>query len=40
MKKSRYTVTNVLGIAALVLVGYAVVASIPDFVRYVRISTM
>jgi hypothetical protein len=40
MKKSRYTVSNVLGIAALMLVGYAVVVSIPDLVRYVRISTM
>jgi hypothetical protein len=38
--KTMATLTNVVGLAALMMFGYVVLASIPDVKRYVRISTM
>jgi hypothetical protein len=38
--KALLTFTKVVGAAALLLMGYAFVASLPDMKRYVRISTM
>jgi hypothetical protein len=38
--KAMSTLTNVVGLAALMMVGYVLVVSIPDVKRYVRISTM
>lgn len=40
MDKALLTFTKVVGAAALLLMGYAFVASLPDMKRYVRISTM
>jgi hypothetical protein len=39
-KKSFSTLTNVIGIAGLVLAGYVLVISAPDLRRYLKISTM
>ncbi len=39
-KKSLSTLTNVIGIAGLVLAGYVLIISVPDFKRYIKISTM
>ena len=38
--KTLRGIRNVLGIAGLLLGGYIVARSVPDIVRYVRISTM
>jgi hypothetical protein len=38
--KTISTLTNVVGLAALVMFGYVLIVSIPDVKRYVRISTM
>jgi len=40
MQRTVATITNVFGIAALLLVGYVVVTSIPDVKRYIRMSMM
>ena len=40
MKKTINTVTNVVGVTALLLAGYAFLKSLPDLRRYIRISTM
>ena len=40
MKKTLLTVTNALGVAALLYAGYLVIQSIPEMPRYIRISTM
>ncbi|MGC1646239.1 MAG: hypothetical protein WA741_10460 [Candidatus Sulfotelmatobacter sp.] len=40
MKKPLLNVTNILATAGVLLMGYAVFASIPDIKRYIRISTM
>jgi hypothetical protein len=40
LKKSLSTLTNVIGIAGLILAGYVLIISAPDFKRYMKISTM
>ena len=39
-KKSLSTLTNVIGIAGLILAGYVMIISAPDVRRYIKISTM
>ena len=40
MKKIWLTMTDALGVAALLYAGYLVIQSIPKVRRYIRISTM
>jgi hypothetical protein len=40
MNKAISTIANVVGAATLLLVGYAIVASLPDLRHYIRLSTM
>ena len=40
MDKTLLTFTKIVGTAALIFVGYALVTSLPDLKRYVRITTM
>ncbi len=40
MKKTFVMARNVIGVAGLLLAGYVLITSLPDFRRYVRISTM
>jgi exosortase/archaeosortase len=40
MSKAVATLANLTGVAALMVVGYAIIRSIPDIKRYIRISTM
>lgn len=40
MKKAFVTARNIVGVAALLLVGYVFLKSAPDLGRYIRISTM
>jgi hypothetical protein len=40
MNKAISTIAKVAAVATLILAGYALVASLPDFRRYMKISTM
>jgi hypothetical protein len=40
MDKAVLTFTKVIGTAALLMMGYALISSLPDLKRYIRISTM
>ena len=40
MMKSGLTATKVVGAVTLLLAEYAVVSSLPDLFRYIKISTM
>jgi exosortase/archaeosortase len=40
MSKAVAAIANLTGVAALLVFGYAVIRSIPDIKRYIRISTM
>ena len=40
MKKALAGITNVVGVATLVMIGFAVLTSVGDIKRYIRISTM
>ncbi|MGA8617595.1 MAG: hypothetical protein WB660_03620 [Candidatus Sulfotelmatobacter sp.] len=40
MKKTLSIVTKVAGVATLAFAGYVILAALPDFRRYIRISTM
>lgn len=40
MKKTLSVLTKVAGVAGIALAGYVVVTTLPDVVRYIKISTM
>jgi hypothetical protein len=40
VKKTFSSLTTVVGVATLFLAGYALLKSIPDLKRYIKISTM
>jgi hypothetical protein len=40
MKRTMSTIANLAGVATLMFVGYAVLTSLSDLKRYIRISTM
>ncbi len=40
VKNKKSTARRLLGIAGLLVAGYVVVTSLPDMVRYIKISTM
>lgn len=40
MTRNRLTLMSVFAAAGLLLAGYAVVTSLPDIVRYIKISNM
>ncbi|MGB8768251.1 MAG: hypothetical protein WCC92_01445 [Candidatus Korobacteraceae bacterium] len=40
MKKKLSTLTNVVGVATLLVAGYVVITSLPDLRRYIKMSMM